>query len=106
MKLSEFKGEDALNVLATIIKPVTEILNDKEIKAAWSKGADIAKCVEIAIKKHQKAVVIILSTMAEKSYEEYMKDATVFSITGQFVEMLNDQELINFLLPPLETKTE
>ena len=38
MKLSEIKGERALEVLADLIEPVAEILGDKEIVAVLQSG--------------------------------------------------------------------
>ena len=45
MKLSEFRGEDAIDVLAEIIVPATEIINDAGIKKDWNNGADFATCL-------------------------------------------------------------
>ena len=47
-KLSEIKGEEALDVLAEIIEPITIIANDEEVKAGFE--TNVAKCVSIAIK--------------------------------------------------------
>lgn len=100
MKLSDFKGEDALDVLAEIISPVTEILNDGDIKNAWQSNRDLASCCELALKKHRKAMITVLATTQQKTYEEYMKTVTVFSVPLHLAELASDEVLLNFFLPP------
>lgn len=100
MKLSEFRGEDALDVLAEIISPVTEILNDGDIKNAWRNNRDLASCCELALKKHRKAMVTVLAATQQKTYEEYMKTVTVFSIPLHLAELASDEVLLDFFLPP------
>ena len=37
-KLSEVKGEEALDVLADILEPIVTIINDEEVKAGFECG--------------------------------------------------------------------
>lgn len=60
-KLSEIKGEEALDVLAEIIVPITTIVNDEEVKNGFD--TNLAKCVSIAIKKHKAEVMEILTAL-------------------------------------------
>ena len=99
MKLSEFRGEDAIDVLAEIIVPATEIINDAGIKKDWNNGADFATCLIIALKEHKDAVITILATMEQKPKEEFLKDVTIFTIPAKLVDLIGDEALVNFLLP-------
>lgn len=99
MKLSDFKGEDALDVLAEIISPVTEIVNDADVKAAWKNGTNISKCAELVLKNHRKAAITVLAATRKKTPEEYMKTVTVFSVPLHLAELMSDEVLLNFFLP-------
>lgn len=108
MKLSDFKGEDALDVLADIIEPATEIVNDEEIKDAFSddgKGKKLAAVVKIALKKHKHAVLEILAACEQKPYEEYVQTVTVFTLPLKALEIFNDRELVAFFQSSLGMST-
>lgn len=87
MKLSEYKDEDALDVLADLVEPATEILADKEIKAA-SEDGNRAKAVAVAIKRHKKAVIAILAALERKPVEEF--HCNVLTLPIKLIEILND----------------
>ena len=59
MKLSEIKGEAAINVIAEIIEPATEILSDPKVKFA-ARAKNIAGAASIALKNHPKAALHLL----------------------------------------------
>ena len=63
-KLSEIKGEEALDVLAEILVPIVEIANDEEVREGMEKN--VAKCVSIALKKHKAEVMDILRAIDGK----------------------------------------
>lgn len=99
MRLSEFKGEDALDVLADIIEPVSEIVGDEEIKKAISGEGNktkIASIVKLALKKHKHAVLEVLARCENKSYEEYVETVSVFTLPLKALEIFNDKELVSF----------
>ena len=93
MKISEIKGEDALDLLADIIEPASEIMADPEVKKlanAKNRGA-IAKHL---IKNHKKSIIEILATIDGVPVDEY--DCNVFTLPIKIIEMLNDKELVSF----------
>lgn len=104
MRLSEFRGEDALDVLAKIIVPATKILNDASIKAAWGNGMDFAGCLEIALKEHKDEVITILAAMDQRPKEEFLEDVTIFTVPMKLVDLISDEALVNFLLPVSMTR--
>ena len=90
MKLSEYQGEAALDLLADLIEPAGEIMSDKEIGDVFKKNR--FKAIGLAIKKHKKAVMQILSTMDGVPVEKYK--CNVFSLPAKILELLNDPEMI------------
>ena len=91
MKLSEYQGEAALDILADLIEPAGEIMSDKEIGEVFKKNR--FKAIGLAIKNHKKAVMQILATMDGVPVDEYK--CNVFSFPVKFLELLNDPEMIH-----------
>lgn len=95
MKLTDYQNEDALEVLANIIEPVTEILQDKKIARVFSgKKFNTLEVVKVLLKDHKKSVVEIMAALNNVPYEEYKFN--IITGTQQLVELLNDKELIDF----------
>ena len=90
MKLSEYQGEAALDLLADLIEPAGEIMSDKEIGEVFKENK--FKAIGLAIKNHKKAVMQILATMDGVPVEEYK--CNVFSLPAKILELLNDPEMI------------
>ena len=90
MKLSEYQGEAALDLLADLIEPAGEIMSDKEIGEVFKKNR--FKAIGLAIRNHKKAVMQILATMDGVPVDEYK--CNVFSLPVKILELLNDQEMI------------
>ena len=94
MKLSEYQGEAALDVLADLIEPAGEIMSDKEIGKVFNKNR--FKAIGLAIKNHKKAVMQILATMDGVSVEEYK--CNVFTLPVKILELLNDPALAQLFI--------
>ena len=90
MKLSEYQGEAALDILADLIEPTGEIMSDKEIGELFKKNR--FKAIGLAIKSHKKAVMQIMATIDGVPVEEYK--CNVFTLPATILELLNDSELI------------
>lgn len=90
MKLSEYQGEAALDILADLIEPAGEIMSDKEIGEVFKKNR--FKAIGLAIKNHKRAVMQIMATMDGIPVEEYK--CNVFTVPVKILELLNDSELI------------
>lgn len=90
-KLSEIKGEEALDVLAEIIEPITTIIQDEEVKAGFEKN--VAKCVAIALKKHKKEIIEIFACINGKSVEDTLDEIDILSLPSYIVDVLNEPAL-------------
>ena len=92
MKLSEFRDEKALDVLADLLDPATEILADPEVKMMVQSGQPKLKIIKPIIKNHKKAVIEILAILDDVPVEDY--HVTVFSLPLKLLEVLNDPHLM------------
>lgn len=90
MKLSEYQGEEALDLLADLIEPAGEIMSDKEIGEVFKKNR--FKAIGLAIRNHKKAVMQIMATMDSVPVGEYK--CNVFTLPVKVLELLNDPYLI------------
>ena len=90
MKLSEYQGEVALDILADMIEPAGEIMSDKQIGDVFKENR--FKAIGLAIKKHKRAVMQILATMDGVPVDEYK--CNVFTLPMKILELLNDPALI------------
>lgn len=87
-KLSEIKGEEALDVLAGILVPITAIANDEEVKEGFE--TNVAACVSIALKKHKEDVIDMLAALDGKSKEEMLADMDLLTLPSVLIEILNE----------------
>ena len=92
-KLSEFKNEDALDLLADIIDPLAKIFSDKKFEKVFKKGnkLEIAKYL---LKNRQKEILIVLARLEDVPLNEY--EINVFSLPIKIMEVLSDEDLIRF----------
>lgn len=91
MKLSEIRGEHALDVLADIMEPAIEIMQDKEF-VALIRGNSGLKAAKIAIKNHKKAVLEMLAVLDGVPVDEY--NPSILTIPARLLEILNDPEIV------------
>ena len=89
-KLSEIKGEEALDVLAEIIEPAAEIFTDENVKKALKSESRI-KAAKIILKDHKKAILALMAALEETPVEEYKP--TLLALPALISEVLNDPEL-------------
>ena len=90
MKLSEFRGDEALDVLADLIEPTYDIMSDKKLKKEIEKGNKV-KAVSLAIKGHKKAVTTILAVLDREDPKTY--EVTLFTLPAKLLEVFNDPAL-------------
>ena len=92
-KLSEYKDEEALEMLAELIDPCAEVFSDEDFK----KGAttnDFGLAAKAMCKNHPKATMKILATLDRVPVEEY--HCNLLSLPMKVIEILNDPELLAF----------
>ena len=103
MRLSDIKGEAALDVFVNIIDPASEIIADPELERLVKTNATKMELVKAAIRNHKKAVIEILAALDGKTPEEY--NISVLTLPAKLIEIFNDPELINLFQSQGQTLT-
>lgn len=93
-KLSEYKDEEALDLLADIVEPVAAIVQDETVKRAFKGANRMPRVVRAIIKTHKKEVLEVLARLEGVPVEEY--HCNIFTLPGKVIEILNDGELLGF----------
>ena len=90
-KLGEVKGEDALDLMADLLLPFSEISADEKlVKLLRSKK--LVQAISLALKTHKESVYEILNCLLE---EGDAKDLSAIEIPVILLDILNDAELVN-----------
>lgn len=95
MKLSDYRGEKALDILADLIEPAAAIMADKEITNAVRASLPKIKIVKMAIKNHKSEVIEILAILDGEDPKEYADKVTLFTLPAKLLEIFNDPELMS-----------
>lgn len=103
MKLSEYKGEQALDVLADLIEPIAVIMADSEITNLAAAGAPYVKFVRPAIKNHKQEVLTILAILDGEDPKTYAEKVNLLTLPVKLFEILDDPEAAR-LFQSLEQK--
>lgn len=90
MKLSEIKGQKAIEVIADIIEPATDILSDPKVKLA-ARSKNIAAAASIALKNHPAQVLRVLAVLDGEDPETYAP--SLLEIPKKLIDLLNDPEV-------------
>ena len=96
-RLSEYKDEEALDLLADILSPTVEIMQDEAVQKFFNKGDEnmtVADVVTLVIKTHKKAVMQIMAALEGVPSEEY--HCNIFTLPVQLMQVVNDPDLRAF----------
>ena len=95
MRLSDYKGEEALDVLADIIEPLAMIFTDKEIQELGKKkpAPPTIAYIKPAIKNCKKELIQILARLENQPVEEYMENLNLITLPAQILDLINDPEV-------------
>lgn len=111
MKLSDIKGERAIEVVADLIEPVANIAADKGIAALFAKeklaeGADpreaaikrLKSAVPQLLKSHKSDIISILAAIDGVEREQYAKELSLPKLLNGVMDLLNDEEFKTLFL--------
>lgn len=94
MKLSDFKGEEALDVLADIIEPLTIMMSSKEVQAlSKKKGTKTIDYIKPIIKNNKKELIQILARLNNQTVDEYTAELSLITLPKQVLELISDPEV-------------
>lgn len=95
MKLSEYKNEDALELLADLLNPLAEIMSDEEFKKVLTKeNTTKMEMIQYLLRNKNKQIIAILARMENTPVEEF--EVNIISLTKKLLDVFNDKELIDF----------
>lgn len=111
MRLSEIKGERVFDVIADIIEPACNIMQDKDAAAIFDhteKQPDDMTTSEYVISKvkrsmpklmrtHKDDLITILATVNGIDKDEYRDNLTMPKLIQGVYEILTDEDLLGFL---------
>ena len=89
-RLSEYRDEEALDLMADLLEPFVKIFGDEEFAKQYRAGKTL-QAVKVAIKGHKKDVKEILAIMEGVPLEEYHCD--ILTLPMRLLEILNDEKL-------------
>lgn len=92
MKLSEIKGTRALTVLADLIDPMSEIIQDEQFKALL-KTKEKAKIAKYLLTNHNTNVIKVLALINGEDPATY--EPSLLSLPLMLIELMNDPDVIN-----------
>lgn len=93
-KLQDIKNEEALDVIAELLEPLSEIFSDPEFVKVRNDGKKtLIEKVQWAIVNHKKAIIKALAIIDGEPYETYEISALMLPI--RILEIVNDKDLIS-----------
>ena len=93
-KILDARGDEALDVLADLLDPVTEIAQDPEISAMMRGGkASVASFVMAILKTHKSDVIRIFAVDDGVSVEEEKKLMSVLTIPARALKLFSNPEV-------------
>lgn len=105
-RLSDYKNEEALDLLVDIIEPASELMSDSDSVALLysKKPGDRMKGVTQMIKGHKRAVMQILAALEGVPVDQF--ECGFFTLPARLLEVLNDKELLSFFTDQQMNNTE
>ena len=95
MKLSEIKGDRALEVIADIMEPITNLISDPETKKALKNNGKepVVKILPKIIKTHKDDIYKMLAILDGVTVEEYAESANMVKIIQDFSDVVMDESI-------------
>lgn len=101
-RISEYRDEEALDLLADLLGPAITIVNTEGFQDAFNSGNKLG-AIKIAIKGAKGAVMEILARLDGVPVEEY--HCNVLTLPARLLEILNDEVLVDFFTEQAQTGT-
>lgn len=109
-KLSDFKGEAAIDVLADILEPLLSITSDEEVKKIRKEAIEkkeklpVYKLVKPALKNHKNDIFEIFAILNECSVDEAKEELTAANLPAMVVSLMSEPEIMNLFFPQVQTE--
>lgn len=106
MRLSDYKGEDALDLIADLMEPIGCILEDKKFQQAVESVENNSQLLKVAkhlLKNHKRECIEILARIDGIPVKEYKPN--VFELTKKVVELIGDPQVQELFISQGQIKT-
>lgn len=117
MRLSDIKGERAIEVIGELIDPIANIAEDKDASALFRReklpeGMDarafvvsrLRKGLPILLKNHKSDIVSILAAIEGVAPAEYAANLDLGKVFIDLTDLLTDKEFMAFFTSPQSEK--
>lgn len=93
MKLSEIKGERAIDAMADLLEPLSLIFADAEIQKSIKSEEPKLLLIKKILKAHKKEAIQIMAILDGEKPEEY--EVSLLKIPMKLLEIMNDPEVVS-----------
>lgn len=90
MRLSDFKDEEAIEVVADLLEPISKIVSNQETSEA--RGGGMIGFASTMLKNSKRDVMDMLAILSKQDPAEY--HCTAATVFKDVLDMLNDPELM------------
>lgn len=110
MKLSDIKGDRVLDVIADIIDPIANMVQDKDVAAMFEREAvpdgmeardffakRMRKGLPVLLKSHKADIIAIMAAIEGVTPEQYAASLDFPKLFTDVMELVTDDALLNFL---------
>lgn len=110
MKLSDIKGDRVLDVIADIIDPIANMVQDKDVAAMFERkavpdGMDardffagrIRKGLPVLLKGHKADIIAVMAAIEGVTPEQYGASLDFPKLFTDVMELVTDNALLDFL---------
>lgn len=110
MKLSDIKGDRVLDVIADIIEPIANMMQDKDVAAMFKRegvpdGMDardffakrMCKGLPVLLKSHKADIIAVMAAIEGVTPEQYAESLDFPKLFTDVMELVTDDAFLNFL---------
>lgn len=110
MKLSDIKGDRVLDVIADVIDPIANIVQDKDVAAMFERkavpeGMDardffaerMCKGLPVLLKGHKADIIAVMAAIEGVTPEQYAESLDFPKLFTDVMELVTDDALLDFL---------
>lgn len=110
MKLSDIKGDRVLDVIADIIDPIANMVQDKDVAAMFKREAvpdgmeardffakRMRKGMPVLLKSHKADIIAIMAAIEGVTPEQYAASLDFPKLFTDVMELVTDDAFLNFL---------
>lgn len=113
MKLSDIKGDRVLDVIADIIDPIANMVQDKDVAAMFKREAvpdgmeerdffakRMCKGLAVLFKSHKADIIAIMAAIEGVTPEQYAASLNFPKLFTDVMELVTDDAFLDFLSSP------